>query len=239
LEALVIWSFAAELQLGEFQLDVALEGGQSTVALIGANGSGKSTVLRLIAGAYRAKRGRIEVAERCLFDAQQGVDLPPEERRIGYVPQGFGLFPHLNALENVAFGLPGPKPQRRVQALEMLESLDAADFASLMPNQLSGGQAQTVSLARALVVEPSLLLLDEPFAALDVVARRALRGRLADLLKRRDLPTLIVSHDRRDLEPLQPMVYALEKGRVLQSGKLESLSEAPQSAFVAEFFGVD
>ena len=232
------WSIEANLQLGDFDLEVALEGSARCVALIGANGSGKSTVLRLIAGEYRPNQGRIEVAGRCLFDAEKGFDLPPEARRIGYLPQGFGLFPHLSALDNIGFGLRGARQERRAKALAMLESLDAAGLAGLLPQQLSGGQAQTVSLARALVVEPALLLLDEPFAALDVVARRALRRRLAELLEQRELPALIVSHDRRDLEPLQPLVYALDGGRVSQSGSLEALSQAPQTPFVAEFLGI-
>ena len=230
---------------GSFHLDARLGGEAAPVVIIGPNGSGKTTLLRVIAGAYRPGTGRIVLGERLLFDSEAGVSVAPEDRRVGYVPQGYGLFPHLNVLDNVAFGLVGgshrrPGPERRRIAAELLADVKCAHLAPRYPATLSGGEKQRVALARALLPVPEMLLLDEPLAALDIASRRGLRGYLARHLAERTLPAIVVTHDPRDVLALgAPVVHVLEEGRVMQSGPPGHLAAHPATRFTAEFFGAD
>ena len=236
------WSVRVEARAGDFRLDVGIEGNAAPVAIIGPNGSGKTTLLRAIAGACRPERGHIRLGDRVLFDSRSGISLAPEERRVGYVPQGYGLFPHLTVLDNVAFGLAaGPgrvdRAGRRRIAAEILAEIECGHLAGRYPAMLSGGEKQRVALARALLPAPEMLLLDEPLAAMDVAARRGLRGYLARHLARRPHPAIVVTHDPRDVRALcRPTVYALEGGKVVQSGSLGRLAAEPATDFVAEFF---
>ncbi|MEO0324423.1 MAG: ATP-binding cassette domain-containing protein [Myxococcota bacterium] len=174
------WSARVEMALGALGLDVDLDAGPGVTALVGPNGAGKTTLLRTIAGAYAPRRGRIALgADDVLFDSERGIDRPPEARAVGYVPQGYGLFPHLSAADNVAFGLSGD----RAEAERWLARVGAAALAPRLPAALSGGEQQRVALARALARRPKLLLLDEPLAALDAGARRILRRELGTYLR--------------------------------------------------------
>lgn len=234
------WMVDLRAQLGDFMLDVSVRGNQAPTAIIGPNGSGKTTLLRLIAGARARAEGRIVVEDRVLFDSERGIALPPEARRIGYVPQGFGLFPHLRVVDNVAFGLsafPHHKPltKRRDLARTLLEDLGCGDLSERLPRGLSGGEQQRVALARALIVDPDLLLLDEPLATLDPSARRRLRLFLAERLASRRAPSILVTHDLRDAEALGARIVVLEHGRIAQQGSLDELRGAPASDFVTEF----
>lgn len=233
------WRVDIELTVGSFSLCVDVSGDARPVAIVGENGSGKTTLLRAIAGTPRPDRGRIEIDGDVLFDADAGVMQPPEARRVGYVPQGYGLFPHLDVAGNVAFGLSvTPRRERRAAALAALSELDAAHLADRMPTSLSGGEAQRVALARALAVEPRILLLDEPLAALDATARRAVRAFLAERLRALRRPAVFVTHDVRDVAALGARVVVLERGRVVQHGELSDIREAPATPFVAEFVGI-
>lgn len=237
------WHVAARMRLGSLDLEVDLGGGDAPVALIGPNGSGKTTLLRMIAGAHRPHGGTIRLGDRVVFDASEGLDLPPERRHVGYVPQGYGLFPHLSALDNVAFGwaargLGASRAERRERARAQLAALDCAHLAERAPSMLSGGEQQRVALARALTVEPRILLLDEPLAALDARARRAIRGFLARYFAERKGAALVVSHDARDVRELGVDVHVIEEGRIVQSGSPEALAARPATEFVAAFFDV-
>ena len=228
------------MRVGELDLDVRLEGGVRPVALVGPNGSGKTTLLRTIAGAHRPSAGVIAIGDRVLFDSDRGIDLPPEERRVGYVPQGYGLFPHLRVLDNVRFGLAGSSRREnggRASAVAVLEQLEAGHLAERWPDTLSGGERQRVALARALVTEPHILLLDEPLAALDAAARRTMRRRLAERLTASAVPALVITHDVHDIVALNADVHVMEGGRIVQRGPAESLATHPATEFVAEVFG--
>ncbi len=236
------WHARIRARAGGFDLDAAVAGDGAPVVLIGPNGSGKTTLLRVVSGGHPPLAGRICVGDHVLYDSDGGICLAPEERRIGYVPQGYGLFPHLTVLENVAFGLAAARAgrsrlQRRAAAAALLREIDCGHLAERLPATLSGGEKQRVALARALLSEPDLLLLDEPLAALDAATRRDMRGYLARHLAARGKPALVVTHDVRDVHALEaPAVYAMEEGVVVQSGSPADLAAHPGSEFVREFF---
>jgi molybdate transport system ATP-binding protein len=227
---------ALELDIGlplrSFRLELSLAVGRETFALVGPSGAGKTTVLRAVAGLVRPERGRVVLDGEVLFDANAGVALPPEERRVGFVFQDYALFPHMTVAQNVAYG-------SRNGTGELLERFRIAHLAGAKPGELSGGERQRVGLARALAREPGVLLLDEPLSALDPHTRAALRLELKELLDALDLPVLLVTHDFHDAAVLADRVGALAEGRVRQVGTPSELIAAPADAFVASFTGAN
>ena len=215
--------------LRSFALELALEVGAEPVALVGPSGAGKTTLLRAVAGLVRPARGRIAAGETW-FDSERGIDLPPERRSVGLVFQEYALFPHLTVQENVAFGARGPVD-------ETLERLGIRELARERPAALSGGERQRVALARALAREPSVLLLDEPLAALDARTRVQVRSYLRSLLRGLELPTLLVTHDYADAVALASRVGVLVDGRLVQLGTPQELLTAPATPFVADLVG--
>lgn len=235
------WNVRLRGGVGGFRLDAGIDGTAQPIVIIGPNGAGKTTLLRMIAGSHHPSDGQIRIDSKIVYDSERGIDLPPEAREIGYVPQGFGLFPHLRVVDNVAFGLSvGPRREprraRHAAAVRLLAELDCADLADRLPSDLSGGEKQRVALARALIVEPRLLLLDEPLATLDPGSRRKVRAFLGHHLKQRSVPAILVTHDARDAEALGAELFVLEEGRIVQRGSAAELRARPATAFVAEFF---
>jgi molybdate transport system ATP-binding protein len=216
--------------LRSFELALALELERETLALVGPSGAGKTTALRAVAGLVRPARGRIELDGTTLFDAERGIDRPPEQRRVGLVFQEYALFPHLSVERNVAFG-------GRERAAELLERFRIAHLAKARPGELSGGERQRVALARALARDPAVLLLDEPMAALDAHTRAGVRAELQELLRELALPTILVTHDFEDAAALADRVGVIAEGKVLQLGTPDELVAAPGDAFVASFTG--
>ena len=199
-----------------FTLDVAFRSDAPLTALLGPSGSGKSMTLRAVAGAIRPDDGRIAVGGTVLFDAARGSDVEPQARRVGYVPQQYALFHHLDVVGNVGFGLPerrGPEARRRIA--ELLELVGLTGLERRAPRQLSGGQQQRVALARALIVRPRILLLDEPFAALDATLREPLRASLLELQRTLGFTALLVTHDPADAA-LAGRRFLFERGRVVE-----------------------
>ena len=233
----MIWSADLQFVVDDFTIDIAMESVRPTLALVGPNGAGKTTVLRALIGAYPLVSGHVKIAGRLCCDVAQRIDLAPERRHIAYVPQGSGLFPHLSVFDNVGFGL-RRRDDTKSRVLNQLETAGITHLRDRLPRQLSGGECQQVALARALVCEPSLLLLDEPFSALDASTKRTLRQTLPAILEERNLATLLVSHERRDLEPFDPYVIVMEEGRCVQRGSLAELEREPASDFVREFLGL-
>ncbi|MGD9573154.1 MAG: ABC transporter ATP-binding protein [Thermoleophilia bacterium] len=197
---------------------------------MGPSGAGKTTVLRAIAGAVRPSEGRIALGDRALFDRDARIDLPPEERRVGYVFQEYALFPHMTVRQNVGFAGGG-----RVD--ELLDRFGIAHLAGARPKALSGGERQRVGLARAIAADPHVLLLDEPLSALDAHTRDRVRGELHDLLGELGLPALLVTHDFDDAAALADRVGVIAEGRLLQTGTPAELLARPGDAFVASFTG--
>ncbi|HVF13731.1 MAG TPA: ABC transporter ATP-binding protein [Acidimicrobiales bacterium] len=231
------------VDLGGFRLDVALdvEPGQ-TVAIVGPNGAGKTTLLRALAGLRPLSAGRIELDGIILDDPATGDYLPPERRPVGVVFQDHLLFPHLDARDNVAFGLRAhgvARADARRQADGWLERVGLAGRGSSRPGELSGGQAQRVAVARALAPDPTMLLLDEPLAALDATTRNEVRRDL-----RRHLATfpgvrLVVTHDPIDAAVLADRVVVLDTGRVAQTGTPAEITARPRTRWVAELTGTN
>lgn len=214
-------------------------GGGVTV-LFGASGSGKTTVLRCLAGLERPQMGLIQFGEETWFDATRHVWVPPEKRNLGYVPQDYALFPHLSVADNAAYGLNHlSKKERSQKVSEALDWLGISALAGQRPGALSGGEQQRVALARAVVRKPQLLLLDEPFSALDAPTRQRLRGELADVLASLSIPTLLVTHDRLEAATLGTEMAVLAKGRILQRGSVADIFNHPVSLEVAQLAGTD
>jgi molybdenum ABC transporter ATP-binding protein len=226
-------------RLGEFTLDVELKADISPVVIIGPSGAGKTLILRAIAGILRPARGRIVVKETILFDGCDGVDVPVQDRRVGYVPQDYALFPHLSVDGNIGFGLRGASSRRRARVAEMVDLVGLEGQRGQLPRSLSGGQRQRVALARALAVRPELLLLDEPFSALDVPTRESLLDDVRRLIAATGTPTIFVTHDRNEALQLADTVGVLLEGRVRQTGTPAEVFGSPADEEVANFVGVE
>jgi molybdate transport system ATP-binding protein len=224
---------ALEGTVGTLPIEVAFRAEATPLVLVGPNGAGKTQTLMMILGATRPSRGQVTLDGQPLFDRQRGLDLPVEQRRIGFLPQRYALFPHLDVLSNVSYGIAAPSPdERRRLAREMLRDLDAEALAARRPAELSGGETQRVALARALASRPRALLLDEPLASLDVSLRRDMRRFLTERLRAWSLPTVVVTHDRADAEALDGQVLVLEAGAIVQRGRLAELAASPATPFV-------
>lgn len=204
----------------QFTLHVTLRSDSQRVVIHGPSGAGKSQTLQAIAGLMQPDGGHIRIAGRSLFDTAAAINLPPPARRCGYLFQDYALFPHLNVRQNVLFGLQRGwlNPLRRTRLAEVeqcLHTFGLAELAQQLPEQLSGGQRQRVALARAIVARPQLLLLDEPFAALDPALRSSLRHELDTLQRSLQLPMLLITHDRDDVAQFGDHVLPLRDGRVV------------------------
>ncbi|HEX6331011.1 MAG TPA: ABC transporter ATP-binding protein [Actinomycetota bacterium] len=213
-----------------------------TLALLGPNGSGKSTVVQTVAGIVPPDDGRVLLGDLVLDDVRSGVYVEPRRRPIGVVFQDLLLFPHLSALDNVAFPLRARGATRSEadgRATRLLERLGVAGRAHARPRDLSGGEAQRVALARALVAEPELLLLDEPLSALDVTARLHVRELVRDELARFPGVRVLVTHDPVEAMMLADRLVVLEAGEVTQAGTPEEIRAAPRSRYAADLVGVN
>jgi molybdate transport system ATP-binding protein len=226
-------------RLAGFTLDVAWQAGEEVVALFGPSGAGKTITLQCLAGLVRPDLGRIMVNGTPFFDSERGIDVPTQRRRLGYVFQGYALFPHLSVADNVGYGLARrPREERVRRTHEVLERLGLADLAGRRPRELSGGQQQRVALARALAVDPALLLLDEPLSALDAPLRRQLRQELMTIVREWGKATVLVTHDLAEAFHLADRVVVYEAGRVVQQAPKTELLSAPASERVARLMGV-
>ncbi|HZB32913.1 MAG TPA: ABC transporter ATP-binding protein [Streptosporangiaceae bacterium] len=214
-------------------LDLTVPSG-SLAAVLGPSGCGKTTLLRIIAGFLRPDAGTVTVGGRVL--SGPGIQLPPEQRRIGIVPQEGALFPHLSVARNVAFGLTD-RAGRRQRTDELLDLVGLAGYGDRMPHELSGGQQQRVALARALAPRPALVLLDEPFNALDSALRADVRADVRAALRATGATALLVTHDQQEALSTADLVAVVRNGRIAQCGTPQDVYRHPMDSWIAGFVG--
>ena len=205
---------------GNFALGADFESSARRLVLFGSSGSGKTLTLSAIAGLVRPDEGHISIGGDVLFDSQKKIFRPARTRHIGYLLQDYALFPHLSALDNVGFALSGPfgwlSREARRQSLALLERFEVAHLADRLPDEMSGGQRQRVALARALAASPRILLLDEPFSALDPLLRIRMRKEIRSVLDELDIPVVIITHDPDDVEAFADTLVVYSQGRTRQ-----------------------
>lgn len=225
-----------DLRVGTFDLCVRnLELSHGITALFGPSGAGKTLTLRCVAGLSRPHRGRIVLDGRVLFDRDARLDVPPRERKVGYLFQQYALFPHLTVENNIAYGIRAlDKAQRTERVKALLDLVGMKGFETRRPSELSGGQQQRVALARALATEPRLLLLDEPFAAVDMRVRKRLRTELRRIHEVTGTPMLLVTHDLAEVRQLSDTLVLIEDGRVVCSGTTQELLTHPVDSRLSE-----
>ncbi|MEX2531812.1 MAG: ATP-binding cassette domain-containing protein [Gemmatimonadota bacterium] len=217
-------------RVGTFRLEVRFRSSAGVTALFGPSGAGKTLTLRHLAGLEAGGEGVVRVGGRVVEDTAAGIRIPARERRIGMVFQEYALFPHLNVRENVGYGLQNlDREARRARVRSLLSEMGLEGFGHRRPAQLSGGEKQRVALARALAPEPDLLLLDEPFAALDFRVRRGLREALGELHRRTGVPLVLVTHLLEDVRRLSDHLVLLDQGRVVAAGPTRTLLADPPS----------
>lgn len=225
--------------LKDFRLDVHFSNTEGRLGILGASGCGKSMTLKCIAGIVRPDEGRIILNGRVLFDSGRKIDLPPQKRRVGYLFQNYALFPHLTVCENVAcgLGLTGAEARRSQRVLEAVGMLHLEGLEDRYPGQLSGGQQQRVALARILAYRPEILLLDEPFSALDEHLREGLQLQLAEVLRSWGSDVILVTHSRDEVFRLCGNLAVMDDGRLIGLGETAALFAWPERVQVARLTG--
>ena len=228
-----------EKNAGDFHLRVSFCSDEEFLGILGPSGSGKSMTLKCIAGIEKPDRGRIVLNGNTLYDSEKGIHLPPQKRHVGYLFQSYALFPNMTVKQNILCGLHDEKDRKKKDGLvrEMLRLLQLEDTASLRPHQLSGGQAQRAALGRILVSRPDLLMLDEPFSALDAHLRLKLQMELKGLLKEYGRGILMVTHDRDEAFRMCSRIGVMDGGRMLSVRRTKELFADPGTVAAAALTG--
>lgn len=224
-------------KLCRFALDVSFEAGRGCLGILGPSGCGKSMTLKSIAGIVTPDSGRISSGDRILYDSSQRINLKPQKRRVGYLFQNYALFPNMTAEQNIACGLDKKDPRREEKVARMIRRFRLEGMEKSYPGTLSGGQQQRVALARILAYEPDVLLLDEPFSAMDAYLREGMRLQLANVIREYEGVTVLVTHDRDEAYQLCDRLMLLKEGAVLEEGKTQVLFDAPVNAGTARLTG--
>jgi molybdate transport system ATP-binding protein len=225
-------------RLAHFSLDIAFCAPAGRTVLFGPSGAGKSLTLQAIAGLFPLERASIRKGGTVWHESEAGIFVPPQKRNIGYLPQNYALFPHLTVAQNIAFGQRRRGDMAKKRVAELLALMQLEGLERLRPAQLSGGQQQRVALARALASEPQLLLLDEPWSALDSSVRAVLRAEIQRFYEQVNVPLMLVTHDAQDAQALADTVVVIDRGRVLQTGSPEEVFRAPRTPRIAELVGM-
>ena len=231
-------SVSARRQLPGFLLDVAFVVPSGLTVFFGPSGAGKSLTLQTLAGLFPADQALIRFGEQVWHDSERRIFVPAQQRRVGYVPQNYALFPHLTVEQNIAFGITAPRSEKRRCVAELISLMRLDGLERQHPAQLSGGQQQRVALARALAAHPQLLLLDEPFSSLDAPVREALRDELRALQQQVGIPIIMVTHDAQEASALADTMVVINEGHVLQIGSQEAVFRSPRNSAVARLVGM-
>lgn len=228
------------LKIEGFELDVNLEMGSEIGVIFGPSGAGKSLLLRTIAGLLTPDAGKISLGSRVIFDSRAQIDIPPQARKIGFMPQQYALFPHLTVTQNIGYGLFNwSKPDRDARLRELIEIMRLEHVRDRHPDEISGGEQQRTALARAIAPKPSILLMDEPFAALDEILREHLRQELMRLQQRFHIPVLLVTHNLVEAYTLASQVVIFQAGRITQQGKRDDVFRRPGTPEIAQLMAMN
>ena len=223
--------------LGAFKLDIAFESSSRHLGILGASGSGKSLTLKSIAGIERPDAGRISINDKVMFDSRQKISLKPQVRNVGYLFQNYALFPTMTVEQNIAAGLTGKKTEIQRRVMEMTARMQLNGLEKHLPGQLSGGQQQRVALARILAYEPEVILLDEPFSALDVYLRDRMQRELMQILEGYPGIVILVSHNRDEVYRMCEELLILDRGRIAGQGQTKGIFEDPGNVVTARLTG--
>jgi molybdate transport system ATP-binding protein len=230
-------SFSLTVVGFDLAIDLRLEPG--LIVIFGSSGAGKSMLLRIMAGLLSPDQGWIELEGRRIFDSSQGVNLPPQARRVGFVPQQYALFPHMSVADNITYGLfDWPDPERNARLSELVTLMRLDHVIHRRPVEISGGEQQRTALARALAPRPSILLMDEPFAALDEVLREHLRQELTRLQRTFKIPILLVTHNLVEAYTLADRVVVFQAGRIVQEGTRDDIFRRPGTPEIARLMAM-
>ena len=224
-------------EIGNFELNITIESEASRIGILGASGSGKSMTLRSIAGIEEVDSGLIRIKDRVLFDSDKRINLKPQKRNVGYMFQNYALFPTMTVLKNVMAGMKGSADDNRIKAMEMLKRFRLDGYEDRLPGELSGGQQQRVALARIMVTEPELILLDEPFSALDGYLRDRMQVEMLEMLKDYPGQVIMVSHSRDELYRFSEELFVVRKGEILRHGETKAVFSDPVKIEVAKMTG--
>ena len=222
---------------GGFELNVMIESDASRIGILGESGSGKSMTLKSIAGIETVDSGHIEIDGRVLYDSVRKIDLKPQKRNVGYMFQNYALFPTMSVLKNVMAGLGRATEENRSRAMDMLRRFRMDGYEDKLPGELSGGQQQRVALARIMVTEPSLILLDEPYSALDSYLRDRMQVEMLEMLKDYTGQVVMVSHSRDELYRFSEELFIVSEGRIIRHGETRSVFREPGKAIAARLTG--
>ncbi len=232
-------SVSLQRSLPAFSLDIVFTTFSGRTVLFGPSGAGKSLTLQALAGLFPLESGKIVCGGQTWYESSAGVFVPPQARRVGYLPQQYALFPHLTVEQNIAFGQRARGQAARKRLPELIRLMQLAGLEQTRPAQLSGGQQQRVALARALATEPRLLLLDEPWSALDGPVRATLREEILHFHEQFQVPMLLVTHDTVDVQAIAEHVIVIIEGRVRQSGTPEQVFRSPRTRQIAHLVGMN
>ncbi len=224
-------------KIGGFDLNVRIDSDASRIGILGESGSGKSMTLKSIAGIETVDSGHIEVDGRVLYDSSDKIDLKPQKRNVGYMFQNYALFPTMSVVKNVMAGLGRLTEENRNKAMEMLRRFRMDGFEDKLPGELSGGQQQRVALARIMVTEPALILLDEPFSALDSYLRDRMQVEMLEMLEGYPGQVVMVSHSRDELYRFSEELFIVSEGRIIRHGETKSVFREPKCAKAARLTG--
>lgn len=222
---------------GEFKLNIQFESSAKRIGILGASGCGKSMTLKSIAGIETPTEGRICIGERVLYDSKEKINVKPQKRNVGYLFQNYALFPTMTVAKNIEAGLKGKKAENQKRVKEMLKKFQLEELADRLPGQLSGGQQQRVALARIMAYEPEMILLDEPFSALDVFLKDRLQQELIEMLADYEGIVIMVSHSRDEIYRFSEELLIIENGSVVEFGKTKEIFANPGKQETAKLTG--
>jgi molybdate transport system ATP-binding protein len=223
-----------------FALDIEWQIGNELAVLFGFSGAGKSMTLQLIAGLMKPDKGHVSLDDIVYFDSSTGTDLPPQERPFGYVFQDLAIFPHMTVLQNILYGAANlPRKEKLDRAHEMIGVFKLTEYEDRYPHEISGGQKQRVAFARALIRRPKMLLLDEPFSALDRPLRLEMRRFLREVRDNFSIPALLVTHDFEEAVAISDKIIIYEHGRIAQIDSPARIKSCPANRYVAQLVAYD